>query len=413
MPIAIRMLALAALLAGTGRAAAQDGIPARDARTALDSLGVVTHLDYSGTPYQQLDRVRSALRHLGVRRVRDMIPDANVGPYEALARDGIRFNFVVRGGSIESLEPAIRRLEDLERRFPGAIGSVEGLNEVNIWPASFQGLQQIPAAMAVQRELHARVRKSTVLRSVPVYALTLGGAGKADFVRLGDLSDYADMGNAHVYFDTRRPAETLDFATRLARTATPRLEQLVITETGYASAGQRGKAVDETVQAKYLLTLIAETWKRESPATFIYQLADDRDDPRNWSYNLGLYRFDWRPKTAAEALHRFVRRIEEAAAAREGVDCGSQLTTPARVSALWLRVPSGCLLLLWPELSLWDDTANAPRSIPARRLSLDPQPAPRHLSLYDAFDGSERTLETMPGGFAIEIADRPVLVRWH
>jgi hypothetical protein len=237
--------------------------------------------------------------------------------------------------------------------------------------------------------------------------------GKQEFVRLGDLSDYADLGNAHVYFDTRPPAESLDFATRLARTATPRLEQLVITETGYASAGQRGKAVDETVQAKYLLTLVAETWKRESPATFIYQLVDDRHDPRNWSYNLGLYRFDWRPKAAADALHRFLRRIEEAAAAREGAACGWGLTIPAGVSALWLRVPSGCLLLLWRELPLWDDIADKPRSIPALHLSLDPRPAPNQLSLYDAFDGSERTPEIKPGGFTMVLADRPVLVRWH
>jgi hypothetical protein len=407
------MLALTAMLAGTGRADTRDGISVRDARTALDSLGVVTHLDYSKTPYQQLDSVRSALRHLGVRRVRDMIPDANVGPYEALARDGIRFNFVVRGGHIESLEPALRRLEDLERRFPGAIGSVEGLNEANIWPATFRGLQKFPAAKAVQRELHSRVRQSTVLRTVPVYALTLGGAGKQDFLRLGDLSDYADLGNAHVYFDTRPPAETLDFAMHLARNATPRLEQLVITETGYASAGQRGKAVDETVQAKYLLTLVAETWKRESPATFIYQLADDRHDTRNWSYNLGLYRFDWRPKMAADALHRFLRRIEEAAATREGAACGWRLTIPAGVSALWLRVPSGCLLVLWRELPIWDDIADTPRSIPPLHLSLDPRPVPHKLSLYDAFDGSERTPEITPVGFTMELADRPVLVRWH
>jgi hypothetical protein len=407
------MLALTAMLAGTARADAQDGIPVRDARTALDSLGVVTHLDYSGTPYQQLDRVRSALRHLGVRRVRDMIPDANVGPYEALARDGVRFNFVVRGGRIESLDPPLRRLEDLERRFPGAVGSIEGLNEANIWPATFQGLQKFPAATAVQRELHARVRQSTVLRSVPVYALTLGGAGKQDFVRLGDLSDYADLGNAHVYFDTRPPADTLDFATRLARTATPRLDHLVITETGYASAGQRGKAVDETVQAKYLLTLIAETWKRESPATFIYQLADDRIDPRNWSYNLGLYRFDWRPKPAADALHRFLRRIEAAAAEPEGAACERRLATPSGATALWLRVPSGCLLLLWRELPLWNDITDTPRSVPTLHLSLDPRTAPHQLSLYDAFDDSERTPGTTPGGFTIELADRPVLLRWH
>jgi hypothetical protein len=414
MCIAICAVALAALLAGGARAASPETeIPIRDARAALDSLGVVTHLDYRGTPYEQMDRVNAALHYLGVRRVRDMIPDANVRPYEALARDGVRFNFVIRGGRIDSVEPPIRRLEDLQRRFPGSVASVEGLNEANIWPATYRGLEKYAAAIAVQRELHSRVRQSTVLSGVPVYALTLGGAGPSAYAQLGDLSDYADMGNAHVYFDTRPPTSTLTFATRLARLSTPRLEQWVVTETGYASAGQRGKAVDESVQAKYLLALVAETWKRAPPMTFIYQLVDDRIDRRNWSYNLGLYRFDWQPKPAADALHRLLRSVEDATSAREGAACESRVTLPGEVSALWLQVPHGCLLLLWRDLALWNDTADAPISTTALPLGVKLVPTPRRVSLFDAFDGRERNVEVAAGEFRIELADRPVLVRWH
>jgi hypothetical protein len=414
MCIAICAIALAALLAGGARAESpQAEISIRDARAALDSLGVVTHLDYRGTPYEQTDRVSAALRHLGVRRVRDMIPDAIVRPYEALARDGVHFNFVIRGGRIDSIEPPIRRLEDLQRRFPGSVASIEGLNEANLWPATYRGLEKYVAAIAVQRELHARVRQSTVLGDVPVYALTLGGAGLSAFAQLDDLSDYADMGNAHVYFDTRPPNSTLTFATRLARLSTPRLEQLVVTETGYASAGQRGKAVDETVQAKYLLALVAETWKRAPPMTFIYQLVDDRIDRRNWSYNLGLYRFDWQPKPAADALHRLLRSVEDAISAREGAACESRVTLPGEVSALWLKVPRGCLLLLWRDLALWNDAADAPISTTALHLSVKPVPAPLRVSVLDAFDGSERNVGATASGFPIELADRPVLLRWY
>jgi hypothetical protein len=241
----------------------------------------------------------------------------------------------------------------------------------------------------------------------------LGGAGPSALAQLGDLSDYADMGNAHVYFDTRPPASTMTFATRLARLSTPRLEQLVVTETGYASAGQRGKAVDETVQAKYLLALVAETWKRAPPITFIYQLVDDRIDRGNWSYNLGLYRFDWQPKPAADALHRLLRSVEDANSAREGGACESRVTLPDEVSALWLKVSHGCVLLLWRDLALWNDAADAPISTTALRLAVEPVPAPRRVSLVDAFDGSERIVVLSAGAFPIELADRPVLVRWH
>jgi hypothetical protein len=410
---AIRVIA-SSLFAGVVPAASPPAdIPVRDAGAALDSLGVVTHLDYRGTPYEQIDRVSAALRDMGIRHVRDMTPDANVRPYETLARAGVRFDFVIRGGRIDNLDSAIHRLEDFQHRFPGSVASIEGLNEANLWPATFRGLEKYPATIAVQRELHDRVRQSTVLGDVPVYAPTLGGAGPAAFAQLGDLSDYADMGNAHVYFDTRPPRSTWTFATGLARLATPRREGMVVTETGYASAGQRGKAVDETVQAKYLLALVAESWRRGPSSTFLYQLVDDRDDRSNWSYNLGLYRFDWQAKPAAHALQRLLGKVRAAMHDQDGVACSSHVTLPAEVSALWLKVSHGCVLLLWRDLALWNAATDAPLSTTALRLLLDPAPATARTTLFDAFEGSERVVAAVAGELPIELGDRPLMLLWH
>jgi serralysin len=394
---------------------AQSPIPTREAAQALASLGVVTHLDYRGTPYEKLDRVSAALRHVGIRRLRDMIPDANARPYEQLAAQGIKFNFVVRGGEIADLGKPIATLEALEQRFPGVVASIEGINEANLWPAKFRGLGDFAAAVAVQRELRERVKASAILHSVPIYALTLGGVGEKAFDRLGDLSDDADMGNAHVYFGTRPPSATLDFATRLARRATPRLTTMVITETGYASSGKRGQAVDEAVQAKYLLTLIAESWRRETPATFVYQLVDDKRDPDNWSYNLGLYRVDWTPKPAADAFHHLNEAVSEVATGGNGAPCATDLDLGAGAQAtraLWLKGAHGCALLVWRDQPLWDDDANAPRATQPLLLHAVLKPRAQAITIIDPLDGKRRNVNGDAQGYPLELRDHPILLRW-
>jgi hypothetical protein len=391
-------------------------VPVRDATEALAALGTVTHLDYRATPYVNVERVLSALTHVGIKRVRDMMPDANAGPYELLAAQGIKFDLVVRGGKIGDLQAAIGKAEALQAKFAGSVSSIEGLNEANLWPASLRNLTGLPAASAVQHELYAALKASPTLRTVPVYALSLGGAGEKEFDALGDLSDAADMGNAHIYFGTRPPTNTFEYATKLARRATPRLQHMVVTETGYASAGKPRTAVNEAVQARYLLMLIAETWRRGTPATFIYQLVDDKLDANDWSRNLGLYRFDWSAKPAAEAVHRLTTAVGEIAAERTGAPCNATIELtgkPLAVNALRLGAAHGCALLLWLDQPLWNDLTNAPLEIAVQPASLALRPMPAGITLIDPLDGSQRPLKPDATKFTLALGDHPLLLRWH
>ncbi len=389
------------------------------ATAALRRLGVVTHLDYRGTPYENLEQVRAALRYIGLDTLRDMTPLANKRPYESLAGDGFRFSFVIRRETVDELPKVVATLEDFARRHPRSIVAIEGLNEIKIWPASYRGDKSFTGAAAAQCELYRLARRpSSPLRELPVIALTLGGASQRDHDRLGDLSDCADFGNAHVYFDTRPPGSPWRFARELARRATARKTPLAVTETGYSTAVDSGKGVPEDVQAKYLLVLAARALRDEVPLTFFYQLVDDRDRP-DWSYFLGLYRLDWTPKPAAHAFHHFTRLLRGERAREGTADRGARTTKftlggdADGVETLALRRDDGSIaILLWREVDLWDATARRNKAPEPRPLTLTI--AAGDARLADPLTGDVTQLRTVKSAshnsFTFDLVDRPLVV---
>jgi hypothetical protein len=413
-----RLILFIAQLAFAGSASSEE-IEISSASSAVRRLGVVTHLDYRGTPYEKLEQVRAALRYIGLDTLRDMTPLANRRPYESLASDGFRFNFVIRRETVDELPKVVASLEEFARRHPRSIVALEGLNEIKIWPASYRGDTSFAGASAVQCELYRLARRpASPLRELPVIALTLGGAGQRDHDKLGDLSDCADLGNAHVYFGTRPPSSAWRPARDLARRATARKPTMAVTETGYSTAVDTGKGVPEDVQAKYLLVLAARALRDDVPLTFFYQLVDDRERP-DWSYFLGLYRYDWTPKPAAHAFHHFTRLLRGESARDAGGERGARTTQftlggdAAGVDSLALRRDDGSIaILLWREVELWDGATRRHAS-----------PAPRPLSLTIAADGARLAdpltgdvapLRTVKSGsnttFTFDLVDRPLIV---
>jgi hypothetical protein len=405
----LKLACIASILFGL----ASPALP-RDAAEALQSLGVVTHLDYRRTPYEDLSRVQAALRYVGIDRLRDMTPHANPKPYEQLAAQGFRFNFVIRSEAAEGLPATIRSLESFARRFERSIVSVEGLNEIKYWPANYHGLTGFPAGIAVQRDLYALMKGSAGLKDIPVLALTLGGASAADHERLGDLSDFSDLGNAHVYFDGRVPSSSWRFAIDLARRSTPRLPRSAVTETGYSSAAGTPQGVPAEVQAKYLLVLIAEAWRENIPAIYLYQLVDDRRDDRDWSKSLGLYDADWQPKPAAHAIHHLTQGLTRSSPSTVLLPLVFPYALAgqtAGVQSLMLRKADGAFaLLIWREVRLWDESTRQMIPAEARALSVTMGAAQAHR--IDTFTGERRELRSDSKTFQFVLEDRPVIIEF-
>lgn len=402
----IRSARIGICLLAFGAARAESPRPAEE---ALATLGVVTHLDYLSTPYADVARVAAALEYLGLRNLRDMTPRGHRAPYERLAARGFRFNFVIRSEAVNELQLTLGELEKFQTRFPGAILSLEGLNEIKIWPATYRGQTGFESGMAVQRDLYRLAKRSRNLSALPVLALTLGGASAADHLRLGDLSDFADLGNAHVYFDGRPPWSSWRFAIDLARQSTPRRAATAITETGYSSAQSTPQGVPEEVQAKYLLMLVAEAWRERVPYLYLYQLVDDRIDDQDWSRSLGLYRHDWSPKPAAHALHHLTRALRADSTVGIAAPEFKLLRADPQTRALPLRRTDGSLaLLVWREVAVWNERQRHNVGVAPHALALQTDAA--DATLVDTFSGARRQLARRAGGFEFEITDRPAVL---
>jgi hypothetical protein len=390
---------------------------ARNASELVNSLGVVVHMMYNQTPYANFEKVQQALSYTGISTVRDATPPSDTRTYDYLASHGIKFDFVLRAEAASELTETVHRLEAFMQRHPGAIVSIEGMNEVNNWPAKYKGLEGLPAAIAVQRDLYAAVKSSPTLKEVPVYALTLGAAGAADYAKLGDLSDIADEGNAHIYFPKGAPPSAIwDRAYELARHPTPRLSQAVVTETGYTTSKDSPHGVDEQVQAKYLLTLVAEAWAKRVPRIFIYQLVNDSLDETNWTRGLGLYRFNWTAKPAADAFHNLTGVLLSGGSSATGTGQSPPLdfsfrSTKENVNSLRVRKADGTLdLIFWREQNLWDGDAR--REIPSTtaQISLMLANSNSPVTVLDPLNGKRTQISPHDGRFDFDLPDHPLVI---
>jgi len=391
-------------------------VQAPSARLLADSLGIVTHLDYLNTPYGDFEKVKASLAFLGIHNLRDTMPRTNTVRYEALAGLHYHFDLVVRSEAANELPTTLARLESLEQHFPGAIASIEGLNEANHWPAVYRGLRGFPATIALQQDLYAAVKQSTTLRRVPVYAPTLGGAGTLDYQRLGDLSDYADLANAHIYFPKGSPpSQVWDAAVALNRLSTPRLPQTAITETGYTTARRSEHRVDEPTQAKYLLMLLAHAWSAGITHLYIYQLVDDSTDDADWTRGLGLYAFDWRAKPAATAMHHLLEALRAKQRPEAGHEAPSLSYTTSPVSAdvrtLLLHTDGGGFdLLIWRDVPLWDNVNYLPRAYAPLHVSLTENFATLEAVMLEPLSGGRRVLRAKNARIEFDLTDEPLLL---
>jgi hypothetical protein len=391
----------------------------------INSLGTVTHVMYNQTPYANIQKVQEALSYTGIVNVRDMAPMGDTSKLDYLAGHGTRFDFVIGANMVAALPDTVHELEVFLQKHPGSISSIEGMNEVNNWPAKYKGKDGFAAAVLVQQDLYTAVKASPILKSIPVYNLTLGAGTPSDYAKLGDLSGFADQGNAHIYFPRGAPPSAIwDKAYLGARASTPRLPAAVVTETGYTTAKNSPHGVDETTQAKYILTLIAEVWSKKVPRTFIYELVNDSQDESNWTGGLGLYRYDWTAKPAATAVHNLTSRLlpggvsamTAAAAAssdRPNVEFALSATKNGVGSISIAKSGGAIVVLIWREQPLWDGSAKRELATDDAQVSLMPAVGgSSQATVYDPLTNKATSVAQKNGTFSFQLTDHPLLVEF-
>ncbi len=386
----------------------------------LSTLGVNTHVIFSGTTYSNTSAVLADLRYVGISKVRDQLPpsDSNFwGPYKTLMAAGIKFDLVVPNMQT-TISSNISTVDSLVKAYPNGVLAIEGLNEIDGLPSfSYAGKTGLAAATAYQTALYNAVQSDSLLNSVAVYNMSLRQGG--DHTALPNQSGSSDYGNAHIYFMWVPPSWNLSNQLAADRVNNPG-QPVVITETGYttisADDGSHSGFVNEAVQARFILDDFLDAYSLGVSTTYVYELMDEAADPGQTNHEMhwGLFRADGTAKPAAVALHNLTTIL---------ADSGSQTFTtgsltyglsnlPSASNSLVLEKSNGSYdLVVWAEPQLWNGKTNTPYSITPSTVTVTFDRAYASVLVYDPLVGSNAIQKLSNArSLTISVSDHPVIV---
>jgi hypothetical protein len=272
----------------------------------------------------------------------------------------------------------------------GALLAFEGNNEPNNWGVNYQGEKGggrastwLPVAK-LQRDLYEAVRADPVLTKYPVWSISEGGA-EVDNVGLQFLTiptgagalmptgtQYADCANVHNYF--YHPASPAPADNKTWNAADPtsackvdglygnygrtwakhfrgysesELSALprVTTETGCIIGGP----ITAEVQARNLLTMYLDQFKRGWSYTAVYLLRDRGDEAGNQTF--GFFKPDYAPRRAAVYLHNLTTILADPGVIKKPgrLDYAIDNQPPTVHDLLLQRSDGTFLLVVWDE----------------------------------------------------------------
>ena len=338
----------------------------------LDTIGVNTHIAYTDGGYANVANVEADLAYLGITNVRDGISNGAAGSaplssYIALAKDGIKFTFLIgAGGAVTtaSLQAQLALIDQVNKAVPGSVVAVEGTNEINNAPVTFNGVGGLQGAVAMQQALYSAVHADTNLPGVAVDYFTGYGAGSyAQGPDPATTAGLADYDTQHPYPNGGQAPEKWVTPTQALgnESATTGFGPAVYTETGYSSNGGTGGAVNPDVQAKYTLDLLFDDAANGISQTDLYQLMDAyAPGSRQGDDGYGLFDPTNTAKPVATAIHNL-----EAILADTGTKAASFTPTalaysvtnlPSTGNSIAIEKSNGSYdIAVWNEPQIWNE----------------------------------------------------------
>jgi hypothetical protein len=388
----------------------------------VQNIGINTHLGYANTAYYgQSQNVISALQYLGINTIRDVPPGYTQDPTTAAANGavaaaGVQFDALVVGNGAVDVTDTIADVAAFQQQYPGSIAAIEGPNEINGWPITYDGITDTYAAgVQVTQDLWSAVQGNSSLQGVPVYALTLsyGITGvAAGEEQLGDLAPYITNGNAHVYGGStnvwqEKMPQWLPILTQDA----PGLPA-VITETGYTTTPSQ---VDELSAAKYNLNTFFENALNGIAKTYLYELVDEGDSvaDTNVEHHFGEFHNDWTPKAGATAIHNLTTVLKSAGS---GIASGtlhySVSGLPAAGHSFLLGSSTAFDLAIWIDATVYDPTNAVDIAAPNYPVTVNLGETFGNVAVYDPMTGtSPIATYNNVSTLSISVVDHPLVIQ--
>jgi hypothetical protein len=384
-------------------------------RTAdfIDSIEVNVHLEYKNSKYGDAANALASLNYLGLDHVRDAAaPDLlnSSSGFALFANAGVKFDFLTLGNV--SPTDLVTRISTFAQAHPGSVAAIEGPNEINNFPFTYEGLTSVNAAVALLDDVVALADATPSLAGVDIYDLT--GAARST-VLSNDASQFA---NIHPYPQQgNEPMAVLQ--NRIGLHSVPG-KGMVITEAGYftGSGNPSWEGVDQTTQAKLELNLLADAAKLGIAHTYLYQLLDPYADPTGSlvDRNIGLFTFAGQPKQAAVAIHNLTTILADpGAAASSFTPHGLTYTLsglPASGDSMLMEKSSGVDdLVLWAEPDIWNQVTHTPITVKPSVGKVDFGGQYVDVKVFDPL-ASDQPIKTFTHVTQVQLAvsDHPVIV---
>ena len=243
----------------------------------------------------------------------------------------------------------------------GRVELVEGPNEPD--------LRNVRDWGALLTRCFANLRLNRAL-PVPFVAPAMGNA--FDTPKLGNISQFVDIGAIHRYFSGFNPETTgfwksnacgtwgaMSFYICEARINAGPTAPLYITETGYTTFGE----VDETTAGKYISRVLLFDSLAGIVRTYVYELHDDGTDTTNSEDGYGLFRYDGTPKPAFDAVRNEIALLSDPGPSFSPKALAYSVTGPADLRhELFQKRDGTYVLAMWRAARSWNP--NTFREIP-------------------------------------------------
>jgi hypothetical protein len=383
----------------------------------VDSIGVVTHLRTSNSPYtNSFPTFESLIVTSGIRHIGDTlisIPAFYPQELSQLASAGIHASLIANAGQtaqgIVTTIPA----------FQGSVEAIEGLNEPDIsgdpnWVADTRAFQQM---------LYSTVKGNPATASLPVVGPSM--VTEADDAALGDLSSYMDYGSMHDYFGGFNPGTTgwgniSQFGIYGSLTYNLNICALVsgnkpvfATETGYSNLPSQQGSIDSRTLARYAPRTYLEHFLRGVARTTTYEFYDE---PGNGNFaNFGLVDVNNNPKSSYYAIQSLIKTLADPGATFSPRVVSYYLTGNMNsVHHLLLQKRDGTYeLAMWVEAQGYNPTTQTDMTVLRQTVTLQPAVPPTAASIATIGDSgtiTQSALNFTGGKASFSIDDHVTIV---